>query len=346
MMDKTLKLLGLGLCIAIAGGCGDDGTDGTGSDDSATTDGTGGTAETTDTPTTGTDPSATTTDTPSTTDEPSTGVDPDSSGGPAGACLGQPESGAPEGEGCAANSECESGVCLLFQDVPVDDDAVCSAVIEDCSTRITGTVYDFSTLAPIPDQDVNIVKALDALTNPGGAEPVAGGTSSAEGTFDFQSDGPISSPIAIIATVGGGDFFLTATGVASDNGGYEVGTGIHEFWAVPQTSIDTWNMGLDGVEGGPLGTGGGIVGFVRDADGNPVAGATVTPMMDGSGATIRYPQADGSLSDAMTDETGLYVALGGASTGEDYVADANGMTGSGTAGTAPNVVFALVLTVQ
>jgi hypothetical protein len=350
MMDHSLKLLGLGLCVAVAAGCPADDTDPDASTETAT-------------PTTGTEPTGgPTTETPTSTGDETTTADPtggmtttegetttdDPTGG--GACVGVPESGAAEGEACAVNGECESGVCLLFQDAPADDDAVCGAVMPDCSTRVTGTVFDFGGSGALGGEEVRIVKALDALTNPAGAEPVASGTADGDGRVDFTSDGAIMSPIAIIATVGGsGDYFLTATGVSSDDGGYAPGTGIHEFWAVPTASLDAWNTALDGqtdAENLPVGAAGGIVGFVRDADGNPVAGATVAPTGDSSGASVFYPQADDSVVDTMTDATGLFVIVGGASTGEDYEASANGLTGSGTAGTAPNVVFSLVLTIE
>ncbi|MGH1339997.1 MAG: hypothetical protein ACRBN8_00490 [Nannocystales bacterium] len=353
MMDQTLKLLGLGLCAAVAAGCPADDTDAADGTDSAaaSTGETGG--PTTDTPTSTTD-TPTTTDTPSTgqpstTDTPTTS-DPDTTDTEGGACPGVPESGAAADEACSANDECESGVCLLFQDVPADDDAVCGAVMEDCSTRVTGTVYDFLTRESLRGEEVRVVKALDALTMPATAEPVASGTANDDGEVDFVSDGPISSPIAIIATVGGtADYFLTATGVAGDDGGYAPGTGLHEFFAVPNASLDAWNDSLDGVADDkllPVGVAGGIVGFVRDANGDPVAGATVSPETDGSGAAIYYPQADDSVSEMMTDETGLFIAVGGAATGEDFVATADGLSGSGTAGTAANVVFSLVLTLQ
>ncbi len=354
MMHDSLKLLGLGLVVAIAGGCPADDSDESGSETMSMSDTEPTTSETTPSttdPTMGSETMPTSTD-PTTSET----EDPDSSGtdtSEPGACLGVPDSGAAEGDACTANGDCESGICLLFQDVPADDDAVCGAVTEDCSTRITGTLFDFATLAPLADVDVNVVKALDALTNPSGATPVAAATAGADGTFDVESDGAISAPIAIIGIAGGGDYFLTATGISSevDAGTYEVGTGIHEFWAIPSAKLTAWSDAVDGDPDLdesvlPLGAAGGIVGFVRDADGNPVSGATVAPAADGSAAIIRYPQADDSVGSDMTDDTGLFVVFGGAATGEDYVATSGGMTGNGTAGTTKNVVFSLVLTVQ
>lgn len=350
MMDQSLKLLGLGLCAAIAAGCPADDTDAMGDSENATTaaDPTTDTPTSSDAPTTTNDPdttdSATTTDTPTTTDDPDTT---DATGG--GDCLGVPDSGAAAGEGCAENGDCESGVCLLFQDVPADDDAVCGEPMPDCSTRVTGTLFDFATLEAVANQEVRVVAALEALTDPTGADAQASGMSGADGTFDFTSDGPISAPIATVAVVSGGRYFTTATGVQSDDGGYPPGTGIHEFWAIPTDSLNVWNNAIDGTvdeEVFPVGEAGGIIGFVRDSSGAPLAGATVAPDADGSGAQILYPQADNTVVDTMTDETGLFMVLGGASAGEVYVASAGGQTGSGRAGTAPNVVFTLVITVE
>lgn len=359
MIDHSLKLLGLGLVVAMAAGCPADDTEETGGNETES-------APTTGTPTSGspTTNQPSTTD-PATTDSPTTMVDPDTGEtdptgdtedptGEPGACAGVPDSGAAAGEACGSNGECESGVCLLFQDVPADDDAVCGETMDDCSTRMTGSVFALGDPAtPVSDVDVNIVAALDAITNPAGATPIASGTSGADGTVDFASDGPISAAIAIIAVAGGEGtpYFLTAAGVASpdDSGAYEVGVGLHEYHLVPSADLDTWNAALEGQADDaqlPVGPAGGIVGFVRGPDGAAIAGATVSPVDDGSAATIYYPQADGSVTTDMTGDAGIFIALGGMSTGEDYQADADGMTGTARAGTAANVVFSMVLSVQ
>jgi hypothetical protein len=249
---------------------------------------------------------------------------------------------------CAANDECVSGVCLLFQDVPADDDAVCGAAMPDCSTRFTGTTRDIVTLAPI-STDVDVLAALDALTNPVGAVPLASGMSEANGSYDFESDGPLLAAIAIIGRVGGdGAYAVSGSALAADIGGYPPGPDIHELWLVTEDALEGWSTEMSDVPGDllPLGDSGGIVGFVRDTAGNPVAGATVAPEAGGSDAIVRYPQANGSVLASQTDATGLFVVVGGSATGEDYVATAGGLSGTGISGSANGLVFMMPITVE
>jgi hypothetical protein len=186
------------------------------------------------------------------------------------------------------------------------------------------------------------------------ATPIAAATPGNDGRIDVVTDGPINAAIAIIAVAGGGDYFLAATGVASEveMGRYEVGTGIHEFWAVRTSTLDDWSealrMDMDAMEalGDGLGVSGGVIGFVRDGMGMPVEGATVTSDSDSSGAVIRYPQEDGTMGTEMTGPNGTFVILGPTPTGEDFTATAGGMSGGGTAGTANDVVFTLIMTVS
>jgi hypothetical protein len=282
----------------------------------------------------------------------------ETSGGPT-ACLGIGGAGA-VGDACTSNGDCMSGVCLAFQDVPADPDAVCGEEPPDCATHVTATLFDFSAIvdsgmpAPLGGTEVRVLRALDAITDPVMATAVASATPGGDGRIDVVTDGPISAPIAIIAVAGGGDYFLTATGVASeaDGGQYEVGTGIHEFWSVRNSTLQAWSTALeDDPDAGEalgmgLGTSGGVIGFVRDAQGLPLEGATVASDSDSSGAVIRYPQADGTMGTDATAPTGTFVILGPTPTGEDFTATAAGMSGGGTAGTANNVVFTLILTVS
>jgi hypothetical protein len=66
---------------------------------------------------------------------------------------------------------------------------------------------------------------------------------------------------------------------------------------------------------------------------------------DSSGATIRYPQDDGTMGTMGTGSTGTFVILGPTPTGEDFTASEGGRTGGGTAGSANDVVFSLIITV-
>ncbi len=273
-------------------------------------------------------------------------------------CLGIGGAGA-VGAACTNNGDCMSGVCLKFQDVPPPTDAVCGEEPPECATHITATLYDFSAIvdtgmpAPLGGTEVRVLKALEAITNHVAAPPVASATAGNDGHIDVVTDGAINASIAIIAVAGGGDYFLTATGVASevDLGRFEVGTGIHEFWAVRTSTLQDWSnalrMDMDAADalGDGLGVSGGVIGFVRDAQGMPVEGATVASDSDSSGAVIRYPQEDGSMGTEMTGPSGTFVILGPTPTGEDFTATAGGMSGGGTAGTANDVVFTLIMTV-
>lgn len=281
-------------------------------------------------------------------------VDPDTTAGPEGMCYGVGGPGA-EGDPCGGNDECASGVCTIYTDVPLNDDAVCAAMPSmtdmGCNTRVTGTIFDFSTLAPVEGGTLKVAAALNAITNPAGADAIASATSDAMGRVDVTTEVPISAAIAIIALVEGPGGYLTATGLASpaEGSSYAVGTGIHDLWIVPTASLDAWSAALApdvdvAPELLPLGEAGGIVGLVRDSAGLPIAGATVEPADAGSGVVIRYIAADNTIVDDATTETGIFVVLGAAQTGEDFNAVIDGnVAASGTAGTANGAVFTVIL---
>lgn len=282
-------------------------------------------------------------------------VDPDTTEGPdEPVCYGIGGPGA-EGDACGGNDECASGVCTIFTDVPLNEDAVCAAMPSTtemgCNTRVTGTIFDFATLAPVEGASLKVAAALNAITNPAGADAIASATSDAMGRLDVTTEVPISAAIAIIALVEGPGGYLTATGLASpaDGSSYAVGTGIHDLWLVPTASLDAWSTALTAdvdvePELLPLGEAGGIVGLVRDAAGLPIAGATVEPADAGSGVVIRYIAADNTIVTDATTETGIFVVLGAAQTGEDFNAVIDGnVAASGTAGTANGAVFTVIL---
>jgi hypothetical protein len=290
-------------------------------------------------------------DTGGTTDDPTTG-DADETGddGPT-ECVGV---GGPNalGDSCSSHSDCESGVCSIYTDSPINDDAVCEETPADCGTRVTGTVFDFSTLEPVSGETVRVVAALDAITNPDGATAIVEGTTDADGRIDLVSESPVTAAIAILAIAGGGDSYLTATGLASpvDGGGYPVGTANRDLWIVPTGVLAQWSEALaedDGVPAGalPLGENGGIVGLVRDgATGDPISGAVVAPVADGSDAVVRYLDDTGGFSDDVTGESGIFVIFGAPTTGETFAATVDGTEIASTqAGSANNVIFSLIL---
>jgi hypothetical protein len=273
-------------------------------------------------------------------------------GEPPGACPGAGVGAAADGDACTANADCASGVCTLYTDVPVNDDAVCAAAAEDCSTRVTGTVFDFRTREPIADATVIVAAALQAATNPTGAMALVEATSDAEGRIDATSSGPIAAPIGIVALTAAGGYFLTATGVAApwEDGGseYNVGTNIHDVWAVPETDLQDWSdeLQMDAMipaENLPLGDTGGVVGLVRDASGTPLANAVVSSTDDGSGAFIRYLADDGSFSTDRTSDLGIFVILEPALAEQFEVTVDGAVVGGGTAGSADGAIFTLIV---
>ncbi len=343
MKKSKTWLMGMGLMLPLAGCPGDDGsTEDTAANDSTTTSGsaTGSTGGGSATDPTGMGPTG---DTADSSDSADTTSDPPME------CLGIGGPAA-EGESCAANSDCMSGVCTLFTDVPVNDDAVCDPTPGGCSMRITGTVFDFTTGEPVADADLVVAAALMAATNPTGATPIVTATSGADGRIDTTTDSPVMEAIGIVGLVSAASYYLTATGLASpaDGNSYEVGTGIHDIWVVPEDDLSMWSDALSmdaGIpaENLPLGDAGGVVGFVRDAAGLPIAGATVASTNDGSGAFIRYLSDDGTFNETETSDLGVFVILEPA-LAEEFEVSAGGMVvGGGTAGSTDGAIFTLIV---
>jgi len=344
MKKSKTWLMGIGLMLPLAGCPGDDSsTEDTAANDSTTSSGsaTGSTGGgTTDDPT-GMGPTG---DTADSSDSADTTSDPPME------CLGIGGAAA-EGESCTANSDCMSGVCTLFTDVPVNEDAVCDPTPADCGTRVTGTIFDFTTGEPVAGADVVVAAALMAATNPTGATPIVTATSGADGRIDATSDGPVMEAIGIVGLVSAGSYFLTATGLASPADGataYEVGTGIHDIWAVPEEDLSTWSdaLSMDAMipaESLPLGEFGGVVGLVRDAEGLPIAGAAVSSTNAGSGAFVRYLNDDGTFNDMETSDLGVFVIID-PSLAEEFEVDVGGMVvGGGTAGSTNGAIFTLIV---
>ncbi|MFO0637178.1 MAG: hypothetical protein U0168_30500 [Nannocystaceae bacterium] len=239
--------------------------------------------------------------------------------------------------------------------MPLNDDAVCaptpSMTEQGCNTRITGTVFDFSSRMPVSGATVKVAGALNAITNPAGATALASATSGSDGRIDVTTEMPINQAIAIIALVEGSDGYLTATGLASPVMGsvYAVGTGIHDLWLVPSAKLTAWSTALGAdpeidAASLPLGDAGGVIGLVRDATGMPIAGATVVPADASSGAVVRYVAADDTITADMTTDTGIFVVIGAAQTGEDFEARmGDTVLADGTAGSANGAAFTLIL---
>jgi hypothetical protein len=340
--------LGMGLLLPLAGCPGDD--TGTTAGETSTTDPTVGT--------TMVDPTVADTTAGETTVGPETTMgtvsdtesDTDTTTGGPMACLGAGIGAGADGDACTSNSSCASGVCTIYTDVPLNDDAVCAPSAEDCSTRVTGTVFDFITREPLSGADVIVAAALQAATNPTGAMALLSDTSDGEGRIDATSDGPILAPIGIVALSSAGGYYLTATGVAApaEGSGYNVANSIHDLWAVPEEALQDWTdeLAMDAsIPAGelPLGDAGGVVGLVRDGAGQPVANAVVTSTNAGSGAFVRYLEDDGSFSLDRTSVRGIFVILDPALAEQFQVTVDGAVVGGGTAGSANGAIFTLIV---
>lgn len=258
----------------------------------------------------------------------------------------------PEGDPCTANADCMSLVCELFTDVEADKAAVCAPTPEGGNTRITGTVWDFVTGAPVAGASLTVASALNAATNPTDVMAIVEATSGADGRVDATSTMAISAQLGIVGLVAADGYYLTATGLAAPNdaGGYDPGNGIHDIWAIPTGDLTNWSEALamdKTIDGGslPLGDAGGVIGLVRDiATGTPVEGATVVSENDASTAIVRYLADDGTFNADGTGPSGIFVILE-PMLAETFVAQMGGsaISGSGTAGSTNNAAFTLIL---
>ena len=287
-----------------------------------------------------------------------TTVDPESSSGSpeTDGATDCPGGGGPSTLGlpCAVNSDCMSGVCRAFSDAPPDPKRHCAPAPADCSTAIAATVWRLPpSPAGLPDVPVRVVGALDALGDPFGAAPLFEDSSDASGRIDGVTNGPVTASVAIVAITGGeAPWFPTAVGVANQlgDGTYEVGTPVHDLWAVQVSTLDAFNVALAADpsipdELLPLGEAGGAIGVVRDSGGTPIAGAVVATTDGGSQAIVRYVTDEGSVDTTSTHGSGAFIVLGLAPTGEDFAATLDGAPlAAGRAASVGGLVFALVMT--
>lgn len=326
--------------------CGDSGgttNDETGSTTTPGDDTTGGTG------TTPTEDPSETMGTPTT----STTVDPDTTNGDT-STSGPIGETAADGEACVGNGDCQSLACEKFRDL---EDGVCAAAPDGGNTRVMGTLVDFITQEPVASTELRVLGALTALQNPVGGEAVVMATSGADGRVDVTSAAPFDAAFGMVAIVGGGDYYTTATGIAAPLSGTSYGpmNGNHDMWAVPTAKLTEWSGLLaddpDFMSDDPdmavlpLGERGGVVGFVRDrATGMGVAGKVVTGDDGMTGATVRYLSEDGlSFNSDATSSSGLFVLV---RPGLAEVFAVEGTDTTGTCGSAIGAAFVLILTVD
>jgi hypothetical protein len=256
------------------------------------------------------------------------------------------------GEPCVLNTDCASGVCSIYRDAPRNDDAVCVETPPDCATRMTGTVLDFDTLAEMPAVPVVMVAAPDAIADAGTAPAIVVLETGPNGRFDGTSDGPIAAQLAVLALTATDGYDITASGVAqppAEGGeGYEVGTGLHDVWIMPRTTLTAWSDALAADETIdpellPLADKGVVAGMVRDGvSGQPIAGAVVSSTTEGSAAIVRYVADDGTLGSEATASSGKFIVLR-AGTPETFVAFTEVEVGRAVVGFVPDATFVTML---
>lgn len=253
---------------------------------------------------------------------------------------------AADGEACSANDDCASVGCLKWRDLEMGE---CVAAPPGGNTRVAGTLIDFVSGLPIPGAELRVIGALSALSDPGMATPVLMGTANDKGQVDVTSSEPITEGIGIVGIITGGDYYTTATGIASPTMGvYGPMNGNRDVWAVPSAKLTEWSGYLmpDPEFAGllPLGDEGGVIGFVRDGTGAPKAGAKIisASMGDATKAKVRYLADDGlSFNSDGTGTSGIFVLV---SPGLAERFKVEGGTVEGTAGSAKKAAFVLILT--
>lgn len=252
---------------------------------------------------------------------------------------------AADGEPCLANGDCMSIACLKFRDA---DQGECVAAEPNMVTRITGTLLDFATGAPIPSAELRVIGALSALGDPAKATPVAKGNADAMGMVDFVSPEPLKEGIGIVGVITGGDYYTSATGLASPTAGkYGPMNSIRDIWGVPSAKLTEWSgllaADVDVMPFLPLGDNGGVVGLVRDAATSaPKAGAKVLPVNDTSKALIRYLSDDGlTFNSNATGTSGIFILVNPGLAEEFSVEGSPDITAK--AGSAKGAAFVMIL---
>lgn len=246
---------------------------------------------------------------------------------------------------CEVNADCASQACLKFRDF--DPQAVCTAAPGGGNTRFPGTVLDLVADAPVAAAEVRVVGILGALTDPQNAQAVVIAGADGKGVFDATSAAPVSEGIGVVGIVEGGKFFLTLTPLASPMGpDYGPMSPRHDVFAVPSATLTAWSALLMKdpalADALPLGSKGGVVGIVRDATSQPVAGAVVLPTNKPSTAEIRYLGDDAnSFNAAMTGVSGLFVIVKPALAEKFAVAGAPEAVG--TAASTQDGIFVMAL---
>lgn len=215
-----------------------------------------------------------------------------------------------------------------------DDDADAGTI------TVRGTVFDLGDFDSTVS-GVTVVVANPAPMLASGGEPAAlgVGTVAGDGTFEVTDIDPTGADMGLIMIVddNGEAFLSVATGIHADEyAGWTDGTVVEDQVAFAASADVVAAMELDlAIAGwhGELFDGGALIGFVQDADMEPVGGATVTSTEDHE---VFYadgdPMGEGAFVDATTtpnaatsaDSDALWIAPGGGV--DNWSAEADGLT--------------------
>ncbi|MBN2494741.1 MAG: hypothetical protein JXR96_09145 [Deltaproteobacteria bacterium] len=205
---------------------------------------------------------------------------------------------------CKEDGSCNSGLTCQ-NNVCVEGSTECCPGQEGY-IEVSGSVMDLE-LNPVAI-DLTALSGLGVMT--GTAVPLAQTTSDAVGTFTFEcfDVSGAAMGLVLLADDAGTIYFPTVTGVAAYGDDPADKVCIEKtppVWAVPTvlvTNLDNHPQ-IDSAEGL-------IIGFVVDAAGSPIEGATVT-LADGTGIDpIFYPDENFGLDAISTTSIGMYIIPG------------------------------------
>jgi len=232
----------------------------------------------------------------------------------------------------AVHDPCGPGLyCRTYRDAPVSADAVCFAAEDSETTRLMGTVWDFTALlasrgyVPVAGAELRFAAALAAVSDVRWAwdNPLGAAMADDAGRYDLEL--PLTgTPLGVVATIQTHDDTLTANGVAIPlspqpsgcAGCYGAGANVHDTFVISRDLLARFSQGLGNDSEYvrarlPLGERGGAVGIVRElTSGEPIAGARVLSRTHGKGQ-VRYLNEDlASFNPSATTSTGVFVIIG------------------------------------
>ncbi len=226
-----------------------------------------------------------------------------------------PSNSAANGDYCYRNQQCQSNLCVSFQQTTPDPAGHCEAGNDNMLA--IGTTLDLETREPVPDVKLE-VHGVASYIGPlvPFPPPLLSVITGTDGRFkqEIASPSDIAGIFALTTKTGYADSVCdVATPMYGTN--YPPGFERHDILLVKNAVLEEWSNRLSADDEMsnhmPLGQRGGVVGAVPCIDsGNAVVGATVVPLNADSNAKIGYLNADGTgfVKDGIT-ESGVFVIV-------------------------------------